>query len=324
MSDDPFAIVEAMTICGIATAQRTRLPLHARRVSARPRRASPTPIGAARARGTPRRRRRRVGASLRHRDPPRRRRLHLRRGDGALQLARGQARRAALEAAVPGAGRPVRQADRGQQRRDAGQRARHPGRGRRGVGGQRHAGTRPARACSACRATSPARASTRLPFGAHAARGPRARRRRRRRRRAPGRCCSAAPPGSFVGPEALDVPLTFEAARAAGATLGSGVVLVFDDTADLRRHAGPHRRVLRRRVVRPVRALPGRHGAPARAARAVAPPGRRWTCQCRAVALLTELGQAMRDASICGLGQTASSAIESAVQRLQVFRGRTA
>jgi NADH-quinone oxidoreductase subunit F len=36
--------------------------------------------------------------------------------------------------------------------------------------------------------------------------------------------------------------------------------------------------------------------------------------------LLTELGQAMRDASICGLGQTASSAIESAVQRLQVFQ----
>ena len=36
--------------------------------------------------------------------------------------------------------------------------------------------------------------------------------------------------------------------------------------------------------------------------------------------LLREIGQAMRDASICGLGQTASSAIESAVQRLQVFR----
>ncbi len=30
--------------------------------------------------------------------------------------------------------------------------------------------------------------------------------------------------------------------------------------------------------------------------------------------LLKDLGQAMRDASICGLGQTASSAIESAVE----------
>jgi NADH-quinone oxidoreductase subunit F len=36
--------------------------------------------------------------------------------------------------------------------------------------------------------------------------------------------------------------------------------------------------------------------------------------------LLRELGQAMRDASICGLGQTASSAIESAVERLGVLQ----
>jgi NADH-quinone oxidoreductase subunit F len=32
-------------------------------------------------------------------------------------------------------------------------------------------------------------------------------------------------------------------------------------------------------------------------------------------ALLREVGQVMRDASICGLGQTASSAIESALAR---------
>jgi NADH-quinone oxidoreductase subunit F len=31
--------------------------------------------------------------------------------------------------------------------------------------------------------------------------------------------------------------------------------------------------------------------------------------------LLREIGQAMRDASICGLGQTASSAIESALKQ---------
>jgi NADH-quinone oxidoreductase subunit F len=34
------------------------------------------------------------------------------------------------------------------------------------------------------------------------------------------------------------------------------------------------------------------------------------------LALLQEIGQAMRDASICGLGQTASSAIESALASL--------
>ena len=37
-------------------------------------------------------------------------------------------------------------------------------------------------------------------------------------------------------------------------------------------------------------------------------------------ALLGELGQVMRDASICGLGQTASGAIESAVAKLGAFR----
>jgi NADH-quinone oxidoreductase subunit F len=35
------------------------------------------------------------------------------------------------------------------------------------------------------------------------------------------------------------------------------------------------------------------------------------------LALLKEIGQAMRDASICGLGQTASNAIESAFANLK-------
>jgi NADH-quinone oxidoreductase subunit F len=37
------------------------------------------------------------------------------------------------------------------------------------------------------------------------------------------------------------------------------------------------------------------------------------------LALIGEIGEAMRDASICGLGQTASSAIESAIHRLGIF-----
>ena len=40
--------------------------------------------------------------------------------------------------------------------------------------------------------------------------------------------------GTFVGPDALSLKLSFEDVRAAGATLGSGVVMVFDDTVDLR------------------------------------------------------------------------------------------
>jgi NADH-quinone oxidoreductase subunit F len=37
--------------------------------------------------------------------------------------------------------------------------------------------------------------------------------------------------GSFVGPSELDVPLTFEGTRAINASLGSGVIMVFDDRA---------------------------------------------------------------------------------------------
>jgi NADH-quinone oxidoreductase subunit F len=39
----------------------------------------------------------------------------------------------------------------------------------------------------------------------------------------------------------------------------------------------------------------------------------------RDIALLNEIGRAMRDASICGLGQTASSVIESAQTNLKVL-----
>jgi NADH-quinone oxidoreductase subunit F len=42
------------------------------------------------------------------------------------------------------------------------------------------------------------------------------------------------------------------------------------------------------------------------------------------IALLAEIGAAMKDASICGLGQTAYSAVESAVQRLGLFNGAPA
>src|SRR5258707_5414377 len=40
--------------------------------------------------------------------------------------------------------------------------------------------------------------------------------------------------GSFVSPAELDTPLTFEGTRAIGATLGSGVVMLFDDSIDMK------------------------------------------------------------------------------------------
>ena len=121
--------------------------------------------------------------------------------------------------------------------------------------------------------------------------------------------------GVFVGPDALDTPLTFEATRAIGATLGSGVVMVFDETADL---VGTLRRIAQFfRDESCGQCVPCRVGTVrqeellARLA-AAQPRGDRAT---RSSRCSREIGQAMRDASICGLGQTASSAIESALRQ---------
>jgi NADH-quinone oxidoreductase subunit F len=120
--------------------------------------------------------------------------------------------------------------------------------------------------------------------------------------------------GVFVGEEALEMPLTFEGTRAAGATLGSGVVMVFDETADI---VAALRRIARFfRDESCGQCVPCRVGTVrqeellARLA-AAAPLGDRDL----ELGLLREIGQVMRDASICGLGQTASSAIESALRR---------
>jgi NADH-quinone oxidoreductase subunit F len=120
--------------------------------------------------------------------------------------------------------------------------------------------------------------------------------------------------GVFVGPEALDVPLTFEGTRAINATLGSGVVMVFDETADL---VGALTRIARFfRDESCGQCVPCRVGTVRQEellARLAA--GRSNGSREGELALLGEIGQAMRDASICGLGQTASSAIESAIRQ---------
>jgi NADH-quinone oxidoreductase subunit F len=120
--------------------------------------------------------------------------------------------------------------------------------------------------------------------------------------------------GVFVGAEALDTPLTFEDTRAIGATLGSGVVMVFDETADL---IGALRRIAAFfRDESCGQCVPCRVGAVRQEeilARLVS--GRPRGSAADELALLRDVGQAMRDASICGLGQTASSAIESAFRQ---------
>ena len=76
--------------------------------------------------------------------------------------------------------------------------------------------------------------------------------------------------GSFLKPDQLDVPLSFEGTRAIGATLGSGSIIVFDDKVDMR-------------------------------------------------SVLLRIARFFRDASICGLGQTAANAIASGLSQLPVL-----
>ncbi len=116
--------------------------------------------------------------------------------------------------------------------------------------------------------------------------------------------------GAFATAKHLDVRLTFEDLRAAGLPLGSGVVMVFDETRDLRDvlkrlgHFFAHescgkcypcqmgtqrqKEILDR--IADDRTLPGD------------------------LERLQDVGWTMTDASLCGLGQTAASAVLSAIK----------
>ncbi|HUP76543.1 MAG TPA: NAD(P)H-dependent oxidoreductase subunit E [Acidimicrobiales bacterium] len=125
--------------------------------------------------------------------------------------------------------------------------------------------------------------------------------------------------GMFVRADEIDLALTFEGTRAASASLGSGVVLVLDDTVDLvaflRRIAAFFREESCGQCV------PCRIGAVRQdeLLERLAAGHPRQSVDAE-LTLLSDIAQAMRDASICGLGQTAGSAIESAMVKLQPFR----
>jgi NADH-quinone oxidoreductase subunit F len=124
--------------------------------------------------------------------------------------------------------------------------------------------------------------------------------------------------GMFITPDELDMRLTFEDARGSGVTLGSGVVLAIDDQMDLGRLLMVIAAFFRNESCG--QCVPCRVGT-VRQQEALARllSGRtRGTVQDE-LALIAEIGEAMRDSSICGLGQTASSAIESAIGKLGVF-----
>ncbi len=125
--------------------------------------------------------------------------------------------------------------------------------------------------------------------------------------------------GAFVTEAQLDVPLSFEGTRAIGATLGSGAVIVFDDTTDMK--------PILLRIARFFRdescgqCVPCRVGTKRQEEILERMLNERNGDRQADVMLLSDIAQAMRDASICGLGQTAASAIQSAVIQLKVLNG---
>jgi NADH-quinone oxidoreductase subunit F len=121
--------------------------------------------------------------------------------------------------------------------------------------------------------------------------------------------------GSFLRPDQLDLPLTFEAARAAGATLGSGVVIVYDESADLVDAVLRIAEFFRDESCG--QCVPCRVGT-VRQEEALHRLASGKT-NGNELEVLADLTQVMRDASICGLGQTAANAVESAMMNLGVL-----
>ncbi len=113
--------------------------------------------------------------------------------------------------------------------------------------------------------------------------------------------------GQFVGRDRLDLPLTLEDTRAAGLSLGSGMVMVFDDTVDF----GP---VVTRiaeffRQESCGQCVPCRVGTVRQHELLTGP----LDTTPLDTALLHDIARVMADASICGLGHTASAAVRSAI-----------
>ncbi len=119
--------------------------------------------------------------------------------------------------------------------------------------------------------------------------------------------------GSFVGPDLLDLPLTFEDTRAAGVSLGTAVIMPFGVSTDFEDLAMRIAAFFRDEScgqcvpcrVGTVRQEEALHRIVARAP-LNGPAGE--------LDLLSEINDAMRLGSICGLGHTAGSAIRSLIE----------
>jgi NADH-quinone oxidoreductase subunit F len=125
--------------------------------------------------------------------------------------------------------------------------------------------------------------------------------------------------GMFVGADSLDLELSIEATRAAGVTLGSGVVTLFDDSVDFTALLTRITEFFRRESCG--QCVPCRVGT-VRQHEVIVEMGQRGHLTAERNLLIDDMAKAMADASICGLGHTASGAVQSAI-RLGLIGGTT-
>jgi NADH-quinone oxidoreductase subunit F len=114
--------------------------------------------------------------------------------------------------------------------------------------------------------------------------------------------------GTFLTPDELDVRLTFEDLRAIGGTFGSGAIMVFNDTVNVRDVLVRLARFFQHESCG--KCFPCQLGTQRQMEILERTPIAGDTVR------LQDIGWTMTEASLCGLGQTAASAILSAIQKL--------
>jgi NADH-quinone oxidoreductase subunit F len=117
--------------------------------------------------------------------------------------------------------------------------------------------------------------------------------------------------GRFIGADLLDTPLTYEATRAKNIPLGSGVVQVFDETADLRQTLYELARFFAHESCG--KCFPCSLGTQRQ--KEILHPNGKLTEADRIA--LRDIGFAMTQTSLCGLGQTAAGAVLSAMEMIE-------
>jgi NADH-quinone oxidoreductase subunit F len=117
--------------------------------------------------------------------------------------------------------------------------------------------------------------------------------------------------GTFAGPDELDLEMSFEGLKSAGHSLGSGVVMVFNQDRDLRQTF--HQLAIFFAHESCGKCFPCRLGTKRQLE--IVEKVKDGKADAGDIAALKDIQFAMTNASLCGLGMTAGSAIRTALEK---------